>query len=222
MSDASPLNTSMRRRGLMFVLSSPSGAGKSTLSRLLTERDQSIALSVSVTTRERRPSEVDGVHYSFVTKRAFERMRESADLLESAEVHGNFYGTPREPVEQALAKGRDVLFDIDYQGTIQLYEKMPADVVGVFILPPTAAELKHRLERRAEDASGIITRRLSNARIEIAEWGRYDYVLVNEDLNQTFLAIQHILAAERMRRSRQLDLEATVARLDKELGDLLS
>ncbi len=220
MAEGTQSEAGTRRRGLMFVLSSPSGAGKSTLSRALIENDKGIELSISVTTRERRPSEAEGVHYKFISKRDFERMRQADDLLESAEVHGNFYGTPREPVDKALSAGRDVLFDIDYQGTIQLYEKMPTDVVGVFILPPSAVELKNRLERRAEDAPAVIARRLSNARTEIAQWHRYDYVLINEDLNRTFIAIGHILAAERMRRARQLDLDTTVARLDKELGDL--
>jgi len=209
------------RRGVMLILSSPSGAGKSTLARLLVEQDKAIQLSVSVTTRERRPSEVEGVHYHFVSKRQFERMRDAGDLLEWAEVHGYHYGTPREAVEKALSQGRDMLFDIDYQGTLQLYEKMRDDIVGVFILPPTAAELKHRLERRAEDASGVISRRLRNARTEIAHWQDYDYVLVNEDLDHTFATLRSILTSERMRRQRQLDLEPVVQRLDSELAALV-
>jgi guanylate kinase len=210
------------RRGLMLVLSSPSGAGKSTLSRSLIERDSNIALSISVTTRERRPSEVEGVHYYFVGQRKFDRMRDDDELLEWAHVHGYHYGTPKQPVEQALAAGRDVLFDIDYQGAQQLYKKMPEDVVGVFILPPSAAELKHRLERRAEDAPAVISRRLKNARTEIEHWNEYDYVLINEDLNNTFSKLTSILAAERLRRGRQLALEGTVKRLDGELGDLIA
>ena len=210
------------RRGLMLVLSSPSGAGKSTLSRLLMEQDKNIQLSVSVTTRERRTTEVEGVHYHFLkSRRQFETMRDSNQLLEWAEVHGNFYGTPREPVEQALAEGRDMLFDIDYQGTLQLYEHKREDIVGVFILPPSAAELKQRLERRAEDAPGVIERRLRNARTEIAHWTDYDYVLVNEDLDATFSALTAILAAERLRRQRQVELAATVERLDAELAALV-
>ncbi|MCB4769256.1 guanylate kinase [Ancylobacter sp. Lp-2] len=211
---------SIARRGLMLVLSSPSGAGKSTLARLLLEKHPEIHLSVSVTTRERRPSEVEGVHYHFVSRERFERLRDTNDLLESAEVHGNFYGTPREPVEAALAAGRDVLFDIDYQGTLQLYEKMRADIVGVFILPPSATELKQRLERRAEDASGVIEKRLRNARTEIAHWTEYDYVLVNQDLDKTFTALRNILAAERLRRERQLGLPPVIERLDQELAGL--
>ena len=218
----SPSQISVVRRGLMLVLSSPSGAGKSTLAQLLLKEHPEIHLSVSVTTRERRPSEVEGIHYHFIKRERFERLRETGDLLESAEVHGNFYGTPREPVENALAAGKDVLFDIDYQGTLQLYENMRADIVGVFILPPSANELKMRLERRAEDASGVIEKRLKNARTEIAHWREYDYVLVNEDLNTTFINLQAILAAERLRRERQLGLPPIVERLDQELATLTS
>lgn len=223
MSSTFPSNPSSRsasRRGLMLILSSPSGAGKSTLARLLLEQNPDIHLSVSVTTRDRRPSEVEGVHYHFITRERFERLRDAGDLLEHAEVHGNFYGTPREPVEAALAAGRDVLFDIDYQGAEQLYERMREDIVGVFILPPSAAELKMRLERRAEDASGVIEKRLKNARTEIAHWTDYDYVLVNEDLNSTFANLRNILLAERLRRDRQLTLTSVVERLDQELATL--
>lgn len=208
------------RRGLMLILSSPSGAGKSTLARLLLEQNPDIYLSVSVTTRGRRPSEVEGVHYHFHSRERFERLRDAGDLLEHAEVHGNFYGTPREPVEAALASGRDVLFDIDYQGAEQLYSKMREDIVGVFILPPSAAELKMRLERRAEDASGVIEKRLKNARTEIAHWQDYNYVLVNEDLNSTFANLRNILLAERLRRERQVGLAPVIERLDEELATL--
>ncbi|MFD1474646.1 guanylate kinase [Ancylobacter polymorphus] len=205
----------------MLILSSPSGAGKSTLARLLLEQNPDIYLSVSVTTRGRRPSEVEGVHYHFLTRERFERLRDAGDLLEWAEVHGNFYGTPREPVEAALSAGRDVLFDIDYQGAEQLYEKMRQDIVGVFILPPSAAELKTRLERRAEDASGVIEKRLCNARTEIAHWRDYNYVLVNADLNSTFANLRNILLAERLRRERQPGLEPVIERLDRELAELV-
>mgnify|MGYP001810191468 CR=1 FL=1 len=218
----SPSQISVVRRGLMLVLSSPSGAGKSTLAQMLLREHPEMHLSVSVTTRERRPSEVEGIHYHFIKRERFDKLRDAADLLESAEVHGNFYGTPREPVENALAAGKDVLFDIDYQGTLQLYEKMRSDIVGVFILPPSAGELKTRLERRAEDASGVIEKRLKNARTEIAHWREYDYVLVNEDLNATFINLQAILAAERLRRERQLGLPPIVERLDQELAALTS
>lgn len=218
----SPSQISVVRRGLMLVLSSPSGAGKSTLAQMLLREHPEMHLSVSVTTRERRPSEVEGIHYHFIRRERFEKLRDVGDLLESAEVHGNFYGTPREPVENALAAGKDVLFDIDYQGTLQLYENMRSDIVGVFILPPSAGELKTRLERRAEDASGVIEKRLKNARTEIAHWREYDYVLVNEDLNATFINLQAILAAERLRRERQLGLAPVVERLDQELATLTS
>ena len=205
------------RRGFMFVLSSPSGAGKTTISRLLLEQTADLKLSVSVTTREKRASEVDGVHYHFVTKRRFESMRDGGELLEWAEVHGNYYGTPREPVEKALAEGRDVLFDIDWQGARQLYDKMREDVVSVFVLPPSAAELKSRLERRAEDSASVIQRRLKNAIEEIMHWEEYDYILVNRDLDKSFARLRAILTAERLKRVKMTDLTTFV---DQLLGDL--
>lgn len=192
----------MPRRGLLLILSSPSGAGKSTLTRNLIEQDHAIRLSVSVTTRTRRPSEIDGVHYRFIPREDFEEMRERGDLLEWAEVHGNFYGTPRKPVEQTLASGEDMMFDIDWQGTKQIVAKMADDVVSVFILPPSMTELRNRLERRAEDSPDVIARRLRNAREEIAQWGSYDYVLINDDLQRTFGELRAILDAERLRRER--------------------
>jgi guanylate kinase len=206
------------RRGIMLVLSSPSGAGKTTLTRNLLEQENKddpgkLELSISVTTRKRRPSEIDGVHYYFVSKRRFEAMRDGGELLEWAEVHGNYYGTPREPVERALADGRDVLFDIDWQGARQLYEKMRDDVISVFVLPPSAAELKSRLERRAEDTEEIITRRLRNAAEEIQHWNEYDYVLVNRDLDKSFARVRAILTAERLKRVQMPDLEGFVAQL---------
>jgi len=191
------------RRGLMLVISSPSGAGKSTIARTLLEKDRQIGLSVSVTTRQRRPSEIEDVHYHFKSVREFERMRDSDALLEWAEVHGNFYGTPREPVEQAMAEGRDMLFDIDWQGAQQLQEKMSADVVSIFVLPPTMTELQSRLHRRAEDSEEVIQTRLANSRAEIAHWREYDYVIVNDDLNTAFDAVQSIVKAERLRRDRR-------------------
>jgi guanylate kinase len=193
---------SPERRGLMLILSSPSGAGKSTLTRTLCQKESNIDLSVSVTTRPRRPSEIDGVHYSFIDTVAFEDLRQRDDLLESAEVHGNFYGTPRKSAEKALAMGRDVLFDIDWQGTQQIVAKARDDVVTVFILPPSMAELRSRLVRRAEDAPEVIAKRLDNARDEIARWQAYDYVLVNDDLTAAYEAIRAILAAERLKRTR--------------------
>ncbi|MDF2811618.1 MAG: guanylate kinase [Microvirga sp.] len=197
----------LKRRGLLLILSSPSGAGKSTLTRNLVREDRGIRLSISVTTRHKRPSEINGVHYNFTDSVTdFEDMRDRGDLLEWAQVHGNYYGTPRKPVEQALARGEDVMFDIDWQGTKQIVEKMRADVVSVFILPPSMEELKARLERRAEDIPEIIARRLRNAREEIAQWESYDYVLVNDDLDRTFGDLKSILAAERLKRERQIDM----------------
>jgi guanylate kinase len=200
---AQPSPVQIARRGLMLVISSPSGAGKSTIARTLLETDKHIGLSVSVTTRQRRPSEIEGVHYLFKTVREFERLRDSDALLEHAEVHGNFYGTPREPVEQAMAEGRDMLFDIDWQGAQQLQEKMSADVVSIFVLPPTMTELQSRLHRRAEDSEEVIQTRLANSRSEIAHWREYDYVIVNDDLNAAFDAVQSIVKAERLRRDRR-------------------
>jgi guanylate kinase len=205
------------RRGIMLIVSSPSGAGKTTLTRELLRQEENVSLSISVTTRERRPSEIDNVHYHFISKRQFEIMRESSQLLEHAEVHGNFYGTPREPVEAALNAGKDVLFDIDWQGTLQLYRSMRDDVVSVFVLPPTAEELKHRLERRAEDTAEVIARRLRNAAEEIPHWTEYDYVLVNRDLQKSYERLRSILTAERLKRVKAHDIERFVGGL---LGDL--
>jgi guanylate kinase len=192
------------RRGVVLILSSPSGAGKTTLTRmLLQDRDLDLTLSISVTTRARRSSEVDGIHYRFIDQRQFLAMRDAGDLLEWAEVHGNYYGTPRSPVEATLAQGRDCLFDIDYQGTRQVREKMGTDTVTVFILPPSMKELRARLERRAEDSREVIERRLENARKEIARWKEYDYVIVNDDLQRSFDDLTAILRAERQRRPRR-------------------
>lgn len=193
----------IQRRGLMLVLSSPSGAGKSTIARNLLESDPALSLSVSVTTRARRGSEIDGVHYRFLAKRDFERLRDSEALLEWAEVHGNFYGTPREPAEAAMADGRDMLFDIDWQGAKQLNEKIRADIVSIFILPPSMRELKARLKRRAEDSEEAIERRLSNARNEIEHWREYDYVVINDDLDRSFADVKAIVTAERLGRDRR-------------------
>jgi guanylate kinase len=203
----------MQRRGLLLILSSPSGAGKSTLTKNLVDEDHTIQLSVSVTTRPRRHSEIGGRHYHFITKEQFDEMQQRGELLECAEVHGNFYGTPRRPVEQALANGQDMMFDIDWQGTKQICEKMRKDVVSVFVLPPSMEELKARLERRAEDSAEVIERRLRNAREEIAQWASYDYVLINDDLERTFGNLKAILGAERLRRERQLGLERLVGEL---------
>mgnify|MGYP001378656991 FL=1 len=191
------------RRGLMLILSSPSGAGKTTLTRmLLQDRALDLTLSVSVTTRARRSSEVDGVHYTFIDRGHFDAMRDHGDLLEWAEVHGNCYGTPKKPVEAILAQGRDVLFDIDYQGAAQVRRKAAGDVVSIFILPPSMTELRARLERRAEDAKEVIDKRLANAREEIRRWQAYDYVIVNDDLDRSYKQVTAIIAAERLRRER--------------------
>ncbi len=192
-----------KRRGLLLILSSPSGAGKTTLTRmLLQDKALDLTLSVSVTTRERRSSEADGIHYHFIGARQFEAMRAAGDLLESAEVHGHRYGTPRAPVEAVLNEGRDMLFDIDWQGAQQLREAMGADVVSIFILPPSMLELKARLDRRAEDSAAQIAGRLENARKEIARWRQYDYVLINDDLQHAYSAVTAIITAERLRRHR--------------------
>ena len=209
------------RRGVMLVLSSPSGAGKSTIARSLLRREpDQIALSVSVTTRQRRPSEIDGVDYHFVDVEAFEAMRDRGELLEWAEVHGNLYATPARPVDAALDGGRDVLFDIDWQGTLQLYEKRREDIASVFILPPSMAELKARLERRAEDAPETITRRLKNAGLEMKHWPEYDYVIVNHDLEESFQTVWSILQAERARRDRGIGLAEFVTKLRSDLASV--
>lgn len=209
----------IRRRGLMLVLSSPSGAGKSTIARNLLESDPGLELSVSVTTRARRGSEIEGVHYHFRSKREFEILRDNDALLEWAEVHGNFYATPREPAEKAMAEGRDMLFDIDWQGALQLKEKMRGDIVSIFILPPSMKELKARLKRRAEDSDEVIARRLENARLEIEQWREYDYVVVNHDLNAAFAEVRAIVTAERLRRDRRPGLFDFVAGLLEENTD---
>jgi guanylate kinase len=201
----------------MLILSSPSGAGKTTLTRmLLRTKELDLTLSISVTTRARRSSEVDGIHYNFIGKKQFNALREGGDLLEWAEVHGNFYGTPREPAEQVLRQGRDVLFDIDYQGTRQVKEKC-VDAVTIFILPPSMQELRARLERRAEDRPDVIDKRLNEARNEIRRWTDYDYVLVNDDLQSTFAGLCAILAAEHRRTARVR--EGIAAFVEKLLGE---
>ncbi|MCD7108961.1 guanylate kinase [Rhizobium sp. DKSPLA3] len=195
--------STIARRGLMLVISSPSGAGKSTIARNLLEADPEMSISVSVTTRKRRPSEIDGRHYHFKTIREFEGLRQTDALLEWAEVHGNYYGTPRDAVEEAMSEGRDMLFDIDWQGAQQLQDKMSGDVVSIFILPPTMAELQSRLHRRAEDTDEVIATRLANSRAEIEHWLEYDYIVVNEDLDTAFAAVRSIVEAERLRRDRR-------------------
>src|SRR5271165_4179512 len=191
------------RRGMILILSSPSGAGKTTLTRMLMQDKMlDLTLSVSVTTRARRSSEVDGIHYRFIDRREFERMKADGDLLEWAEVHGNCYGTPRAPVAKVLAEGRDMLFDVDWQGARQMRERLGDDVVSIFVLPPSMRELRARLERRAEDSSTTIEERLDNARHEIERWRGYQYVVVNDDLQRAYMDVLAIVQAERLKVSR--------------------
>lgn len=197
------IDIGITRRGLMLVLSSPSGAGKSTIARNLLRDDPDITLSVSVTTRARRGSEIDGKDYHFISEREFEIMRDNGRLLEWAEVHGNYYGTPFDPVQQAMDEGRDMLFDIDWQGALQMFEAARADIVSIFILPPSMEELRNRLVRRAEDADDVIARRLENSRVEMAHWNEYEYPLINDDLDACFADVKAILRAERLRRDRR-------------------
>jgi guanylate kinase len=208
-------NALVEHRGLMLILSSPSGAGKTTLTRLLLQDAAlDLKLSISVTTRARRTSEMEGVHYYFVSKPQFEKMRTEKSLLEWAQVHGNFYGTPKGPVEARLSQGHDMLFDIDWQGTQQVQKSAPKDVVTIFILPPSMKELQARLERRAEDPPDVIAGRLENARHEIERWTMYDYVIVNQDIQQALNEVKSILIAERLRRARQHDsIEGFVEKL---------
>ena len=194
-----------------MVLSSPSGAGKTTLAGRLMALDASLSMSVSVTTRAPRPGEVDGQDYIFIDASEFERRRQAGDLIEWAEVHGNFYATPRAPVLAALAGGEDMLFDIDWQGAEQLRAQLPADVVGVFILPPDGATLERRLRMRAQDSQTVVARRLAAAATEITHWRDYDYVIVNADLEASLAGLRAILAAERLKRARQTGLETFVA-----------
>ncbi len=196
----------LHRRGLMFILSSPSGAGKTTLSRMLLARDAEIKLSVSATTRPPRPNEVDGVHYHFVTEAEFDRMVEEDDFYEWAHVFGHRYGTPKGKIRAALKEGQDFLFDIDWQGTQQLYQKDQQDVVRVFILPPSIEELHRRLQGRATDSTDVINARMERARAEISHWDGYDYVIINDDVNVCFDKVRAILEAERMKRARQTGL----------------
>src|SRR4051795_8286863 len=207
----------VERRGLMFVLSSPSGAGKTTLSRLLIERMPGLKMSVSATTRAMRPGEVDGRDYLFVDKPKFETMVNRGELLEWATVFDNRYGTPRAPFEAALSAVQDVLFDIDWQGTQQLREKAGADVVSVFILPPSAADLEKRLHSRAQDSDEVIRRRMSRASHEMSHWAEYDYIVVNHAIDDAFAQVQSILMAERLKRHRRTGLTTFVRELQQQL-----
>ena len=201
---------SIKRRGLMFVMSSPSGAGKTTLSRGLLETDDEIVMSVSATTRAPRPGEVDGTDYYFTTVEEFGLMVNRAEFLEHAKVFGNYYGTPRAPVEAALSSGRDVLFDIDWQGTQQLKQNAGADVVSIFILPPSTQELERRLHARAQDSAEVVAGRMAKAADEMSHWAEYDYIIVNHDVTQSAAQVRAILDAERLKRPRQTGLDGFV------------
>jgi guanylate kinase len=203
----------IKRRGLMLVLSSPSGAGKTTISRRLLERDGNLSMSVSVTTRPRRPGEVNGSDYYFIDPTEFDRLVGEGSLLEYAKVFGNHYGTPRGAVEAALSEGRDVLFDIDWQGTQQLEERARADLVSVFVLPPSTRELERRLKSRAQDSADEVARRMAKAADEMSHWAEYDYIIVNHDIESSTRRVQAILEAERMRRDRQVGLSEFVKAL---------
>jgi guanylate kinase len=207
----------IERRGLLMVLSSPSGAGKTTLARRLVEADAEIAMSVSVTTRPPRPGETDGRDYRFIDDKRFVRMREGGELLEWARVFDNFYGTPRAPVEAAIKSGRDILFDIDWQGAQQLSEKMKHDVVRVFILPPSVTALERRLQTRAQDSVEVVRRRMEAASAEISHWPEYDYVIVNADIDGSLAGLKAILTAERLKRERLDGLSAFVREMQKTL-----
>jgi guanylate kinase len=207
----------VERRGLMFVLSSPSGAGKTTLSRLLIDRMPGLRMSVSATTRSMRPGEVDGRDYQFVDKPRFDAMVKGDELLEWATVFDNSYGTPRAPVEAALSAGQDVLFDIDWQGTQQLREKARADVVSVFILPPSAGDLEKRLHSRAQDSDEVIRKRMSRASHEMSHWAEYDYIVINHNVDDAFAEVQSILKAERLKRERRTGLVSFVRGLQGQL-----
>jgi guanylate kinase len=211
-------NPKIERRGLLLVLSSPSGAGKTSLSRALLEQDAHISLSVSVTTRKPRPGEVDGRDYFFVDDAKFKSMAADDQLLEWATVFGNSYGTPRAPIEKAIAEGRDVLFDIDWQGTQQLSERMAGDLVRVFVLPPSGEALESRLKTRAQDPPEVVAKRMAAASAEISHWAEYDYVIVNADLAESSAALRSILAAERLRRDRMTGLSSFVRTLQSALG----
>src|ERR1700704_4587322 len=207
----------VERRGLMFVLSSPSGAGKTTLSRLLIERMPGLKMSVSGTTRPMRPGEVDGRDYFFVDKPKFEAMVAQGELLEWATVFDNLYGTPRAPVEAALSPGQDVFFDIHWQGTQQLHQKASFDVVRVFILPPSAADLEKRLHTRAQDSDEVIRGRMSRAAHEMSHWAEYDYIVINHDIDEAFSEVPAVLKAERLKRERRTGLTTFVRKLQQQL-----
>ncbi len=213
---AKSASDALHRRGLMLILSSPSGAGKTTISRMLLERDPEIALSVSATTRPIRPGEVDGVHYHFVSQAEFDRMVEADEFYEWARVFGHSYGTPKAQIRAGLKLGQDFLFDIDWQGTQQLYQKDQQDVVRVFILPPSIDELRRRLTGRGTDSPEVIAARMERARAEISHWDGYDYVLINDEIEACYTQVCEILHAERMKRARQTGLIGFVRELMKD------
>jgi guanylate kinase len=213
---SAPMET-INRRGLMLVLSSPSGAGKTTIARRVLGEDPGITASISHTTRARRPGEVDGKDYHFIDKQTFTQMRDEKAFLEWALVFDNFYGTTRAPVDEALAQGRDVLFDVDWQGADSLREQAKDDVVSVFVLPPTAGALEERLKTRAQDSDDVVARRMAGASNEIQHWNDYDYVLVNFDVEQSVAAVHAVLAAERLKRTRLIGLDSFVQGLLTEL-----
>jgi guanylate kinase len=204
---------SIQRRGLMLVLSSPSGAGKTTISRALLKREPNLTMSVSATTRAKRPGETAGVDYNFIDPTEFNLMVNRREMLEHAQVFGNYYGTPRKPVEQALATGKDVLFDIDWQGTQQLAQNARGDLVSIFILPPSTKELERRLKTRAQDSAEVVAKRMSRAAEEISHYREYDYIIVNDIIEDSVAAVQSILAAERLKRDRQVGLDDLVRAL---------
>jgi guanylate kinase len=209
--------SAIARRGLMLVLSSPSGAGKTTLSRRLLDADPGVELSVSVTTRKQRPGEIDGRDYHFIDAARFEAMIKNNELLEWAQVFGHRYGTPRSPVDAALERGRDVLFDIDWQGTQQLREKAARDLVSVFVLPPSIPDLEGRLRTRAQDTDEVIHARMAKAADEMSHWAEYDYVVINREIDEAFAQLRAILAAERLKRERQTGLSDFVRQLQADL-----
>jgi guanylate kinase len=211
-----PAMTEIQRRGLMLVLSSPSGAGKSTISRRLLQGPNALIMSVSATTRTKRANEVEGRDYIFIDPAKFGQMKAKGEFLEHATVFGNFYGTPAAPVEDALTRGQDVLFDIDWQGTQQLKEKARDDVVSIFVLPPSRTELERRLHTRAEDNDDVIAARMAKADGEISHWAEYDYVIVNDDLDRAQKQVEAILTAERLKRARQPGLSAFVKSIDSQ------
>jgi guanylate kinase len=203
----------IRRRGLMLVLSSPSGAGKTTISRRLLQVEPNLAMSVSVTTRPKRPGEVEGRDYFFADPTEFNLMVNRQELLEHAKVFGHYYGTPRDPVEKALESGRDVLFDIDWQGAQQLKQSARDDLASVFILPPSTAELDRRLHSRAQDPEAVVAARMAKAPDEMSHWAEYDYIIINRDIDESVAQVQAVLMAERLRRARQIGLPDFVRRL---------